>query len=809
MFLRDLTTAVRAHARRPAFLFTAAVMLAAGLGFNTALFAVVRTVLLEPLPYTEPSRVVMLWTGRWPDGQGAVNSYADFADWKATSRSFEALASYNISLGTIRIGNADPEEIGGATVGPDFFRVLGARAERGRLLEADDYGALTELGRPLVISHRMWEQRFGRSPDAIGQLITLAGTPRRIIGVLPADFVQPEPFWGMTTDFWSPQILDAEAQNLRALRFLRVIGRLAPGVTLDQARAEMDAIGRSLMERWPATNERSVVVATVTDELVGDTRPMLLLFLGAAVLVLALAMANIANLLLARAVARRAELALRAALGADRGRLLSQLVAESTIAGLAGGLAGLGVAAAGLHALRLYAPSVLGGVPGLDRIGIDAGVAAFAVLLSMLTGALCGLAPAWRVTRERLSSSLVESRGTAGPGVSRARTWLVGLEVALAVPLVVGAALLTTTLVKMQRVDPGFDAAHALQFRIALSGDRYDEPGARASFLRALESNLTALPGVEAAGVVSSLPLGGLNNTGGAIVDEKPDGTLAQESVGFRSASAGYFAALGIPVRRGTLYSDAAGDVQKVVINERAARALWGAADPIGRRVRFGYLTDADIQPWLTVAAVVGDVRHEGLTREPNPEVFRPYLAHPRSTMMVVARTAGDPGRLVEPARRIVRDADPALAVVNPGAASGFVDGQLAGPRFGVLCAFIFGGLALVLATFGIFAVLSFLVSHRTREIGVRMALGATPGRVRALVLRESMTPAVIGGAAGALLAAWLVRGLSSQLFGVSAADPLAYTGTLALLIAVAAAASWWPARRAMHIDPIKALKEQ
>jgi predicted permease len=502
-------------------------------------------------------------------------------------------------------------------------------------------------------------------------------------------------------------------------------------------------------------------------------------------------------------------MALRAALGADRGRLMSQLIAESMIAGLAGGLAGLGVAAAGLHALRLYAPSVLGGAPGVDRIGIDAGVAAFAVVLSMLTGVICGLAPAWRVTRARVSSSLADMRGTPGPAVSRARSWLVGLEVALAVPLVVGAALLATTLVKMQRVDPGFEASRVLQFRVTLTGKRYDPREASLEFFRDLETRLAVLPGAEGAGIVSSLPLGGLNNWGGSVVYERPDGTLDQLAVGFRTASAGYFRAMGIPIRRGATFSDAPDDADRVVINEKAAQLLWGAADPVGRRVRFGLATDATPQPWLTVAAVVGNVKHEGLTREPIPEVFRPYAALRASTMTVAVRTKGDPAALAQSVRQAVREVDPRLPLVGLGPATQFVEGQLAGARFGVLCAFVFGGLAIVLATFGIFAVLSFLVSHRTREIGVRMALGATPAKVRALVLRESLTPAIIGGAAGALMAAWLVRGLTSQLFGVSPGDPLAYAGAIALLIAVAAAASWWPARRAMGIDPIRALREQ
>jgi predicted permease len=435
-------------------------------------------------------------------------------------------------------------------------------------------------------------------------------------------------------------------------------------------------------------------------------------------------------------------------------------------------------------------------------------VIVFAILLSTATGAICGLLPAWRVGRARFSSSLGDMRGTSGLEVSRARTWLVAGEMALALPLLVGAALLTQTLIREQRVDPGFDAAHALQFRITLADTRYQTSAAKAAFFNVLTSRLAALPGARSAGIVTSLPLGGLNNTGANFVFDREDGTPAVLNLGFRAATSGYFSALNIPLYRGRLFTDSDADTSAVVVNERAARAMWGSTDPIGRRVRFGQLGDAaDSITWLTVVGVVGDLRHEMLTRPPNPELFQPYQANTWSTMTVVTRTDGDPAALVAGARETVRDLDPRLALVGLGSAQGFIDHQLARPRFGVICATLFGVIGLALAAFGTFAVLSVLVAQRTREIGIRMALGAAPGRVRALVMRDTLIPAAIGCVTGGVLAAWAARAIAAQLFDVTPGDPATFVGVIAMLLGVTAAASWWPARRAMNVDPVKALR--
>ena len=803
-FGSDVTTALRGLIRRPGFTLAIGLMLAVGLGFNTALFAVVQSVLLRPLPYVKPDRIVMLWTGRNPDGTGGVNSYADYLTWKEQSHSFESLATYNISFATLTDAG-DPEEIGGSVVSPEFFHVLHVPMALGRGIEPGDELVAPDADRPIVIAHSLWQRRFQSDKAIVGKTLTLAGRQRRIVGVAARDFIHPEPFWNELAEYWSPLTVTDNMRTARGNHYLRVIGRLADDATLPGARAEMDHIGRELMKTYPITNTAPVVVASVHEELVGDTGPLLWMFFGALVLVLSLAVANIVNLLLARTSRRRAELLIRSALGASRARLMTQLIVESVMMGLVGGVMGLAFAEIGIRLLVAYGAI---SAPGIENTRINATVIAFAILLSTVTGAVCGLLPAWRVGRVRFSSSLGDMRGSSGLEVSRARTWLVAGEMALALPLLVGAALLTQTLIREQRVDPGFDAAHALQFRVTLADTRYQDTAAKVSFFQVLTSRLAALPGAKSSGIVTSLPLGGLNNTGASFVFDREDGTPAVLGMGFRAATAGYFEALGIPLRRGRLFAESDADKLSVVVNERAAQAMWGNTDPIGRRVRFGELSDPpDKNTWLTVVGVVGDLRHETLTRPPSPEVFQPYHANTWNTMTVVTRTDGDPAALASGARQIVRDLDPRLALVGLGPAQGFIDHQLARPRFGVVCATLFGAIGLALAAFGTFAVLSVLVAQRTREIGIRMALGAAPGRVRALVLRDTLVPAAIGCLTGGVLAVWAARGIAAQLFDVAPGDPATFAGVVATLLIVTVAASWWPARRAMNVDPVKALR--
>jgi len=743
-----------------------------------------------------------LWTGRNPDGTGAVNSYADYVDWKARNTSFATLACYNIAMSTLT-DSGDPEEIGGAAVSPEFFDVLGARFQAGRAFAIGDELVGTDRGRPVIIADSLWSRRFHRDPQLVGRSIVLDDERRQVVGILRPEFKQPEPYWGTRAEFWTPLPVSDMMRTRHGFHFLRVIGRLAPARTLADARSEMDAIGKGLMAANPVTNIASVVVSPIHDELVGDTQPLLWMFLGAVSLVLLLAVANIVNLLLARASGRRGEMALRAALGASRGRLVSQLVCESTFIGLLGGVCGLVFAQMSLKLLVRYGEIT---APGIENASLDFTVLAFATLLSAGTGALCGLLPALRVARGPVAgSTMSDMRGSSGADSSRTRRWLVAVETSLAVPLLVSAALLSQTLIRMQDVNPGFDPSHTLSFRLTLTGARYDGSAKRIQFFRELQSRLSAVPGVSAVGLVTSLPLGGLNNTGSTVVYRKADGSFADLPVGIRWIAGDYFASLGVPMVSGRTLTDP--DANAVVVNDVAASTMWGAADPVGRTIRFGSATDAKPSELLTVIGVAGSMRHELLTRPARPEVFAPYRVNAWSTMTVTVRGDGDPSGLSEPARSILRELDPRIPLVNLGPVNQFVDNQLARPRFGVMCAAVFGLIGLALASSGTFAVLSLLVAQRTREIGIRMALGARERQIIALIGGQSMIPALTGCLAGGLLAGWLTRLLASQLFGVTAHDPRAFAIAIGLVTGSACLASLWPTRRAMRVNPIVALR--
>lgn len=789
----------RSVTSRPGFSFGIVVMLALGLGFNVALYAIAESALLRPLPHHDPGRVVFLWQGLWPDGDGKVNSVLDYEDFAARSRSFSSLAAFNISFAPLTGGDT-PEQINGSLVTPNFFDVLGGRALLGRTLAAGD--EVPTVDRPIVISHSLWVRRFNQDPNIITQTLTLAGQTRRIVGVMPASFEHPDPFSDEITEYWSPMTITPGMRTARAMRYLRVIGRLAPGVSLETAQAEVEQIGESLRAEFGIlASETNPVLRTIFDELVGDTRLWLLVCAAGAGLVLLLAMGNIVNLLLANTAARRRELAVRAALGASRGRLASQLISESVCLSVGGGL--LGVALASLVLRGVLATG--GDLSRLEEARIDASVWVFAVALSTLTGLLCGLWPALRVTGRKVMGDLAGARGSTGLEVSRARTWLIAGEMALAVPLVTGALLLSVTLWQMVRVNAGFDAGHATHFRVNLpsgTGQRYASVDQRLRFVSDLEARLRALPGVAAAGVVSSLPMGGLNNTGGRFSYEQHDGAVAEMSAGFRSASAGYFDALGIPVLQGRTFTDAPEDSASIVVNARFAQLAWPGRAAVGQRLRLS----SDAKQWRTVIGVVGDVRHVRLTNEADPEVFWPYRSDAWAIVSVVVRSQ-DPQATLAQIRPAITALDSQLPVVALARVSDIIAATRGPAAFSASAATLFGGLAVALSAFGTFAVLSLLVGHRTREIGIRFALGASRARVRALVLRDALIPALAGCLVGLVLAAWLARTLASRVYGVDPYSPWVFVAAVTTLATMAGVATWLPARRAMRVDPAITLR--
>lgn len=797
--IQDARSAWRAVRVRPVFSAGVMVMLALGLGFNIALYAAVESALLRPLPYADAGRLVFIWQGLWPDGNGKVSSYPDYADLVERSRSFSSLSAYNISYGTLLEGG-EAEQINGALVTTNFFETLGRTAMMGRTLQPGD--EVPTENRPIVIAHSLWTRRFNQDPNILNRTMNFGGQARVIVGVMGPDFEQPEPFWGELTEYWTPMRVSDSMRTQRGSRYLRVIGRLTPDSTVDAAAAELTTIGDALRAEFgddaPAANP---VVRPFFTELVGDTRVWLLLCAAGATLVLVLAAGNIVNLLLANTAARKRELAVRTALGAGRLRLATQLICESLWLSVGGGL--LGVAFATLILKGVLATG--GGLARLDQAHVGASTWLFAAALSAVTGVVCGLWPALRVTGRRAVAALGSSRGATGLDVSRARTWLIAGETALAVPLVVGALLLAVTLVNLLRVDPGFDGAHAVHFRITLAGDRYAESDARTAFVRDLEDRLVSLPTIEHAGVVSSLPMGGLNNTAGGFTFADLNGELRQETAGFRAASSGYFAAMGIPLTRGRLFVDRAEDDLSVVVNERLAELFWPGGEAIGRQIKLG---SGESTPWRTIVGVVGNVRHERLTTAAKPEVFWPYRTEPWTTVSVVAGGA-DPTAIVPQVRPLVASLDPQLPVVHLDVVADIVDATRGGARFSATAGVIFGGLALSLSAFGTFAVLSLLIGQRTREIGIRFALGATRGSVRALVLRDAMVPALAGCAVGTILATWLSRALASQVFGVTPQSPWVFAVAIGLLGVIAMLATWLPARRASTVDPALTLRAE
>lgn len=793
--MQSVVAAWRSVRSRPGFSAGVVVMLALGLGFNVALYAIAESALLRPLPYTEPERVVFVWQGLWPDGDGKVNSVLDYEDFRAKSTSFAAMAAFNLSFLPLTDGGA-PEQINGAIVTTEFFEVLGREALIGRTFAAGD--DVPTIDRPIVISHALWTRRFHRDPSVINGTLTLGERSRRIVGVMPADFEHPEPFSDEPVEYWSPMTISPDMRTNRAMRYLRVIGRLAPDVSLASAQSEAAAIGDGLRTaHGELAAEQGPVVRTADDELVGDTRVWLLVCAAGAGLVLLLAMGNIVNLLLANTTARRRELAVRAALGASRSRLAAQLVSESVLLSVGGGLLGVGLASLVIRGV-LAADSNL---VRLEHAGVDTSVWVFAVVLSMLTGVACGLWPALRVTTTRVMGHLASARGATGLEVSRARTWLIAGEMALAVPLVTGALLLSVTLLQMVRVDAGFDADHATHFRVSLR-QRYATAERRIGFVDDLEARLRALPGVTAAGVVSSLPMGGLNNTGGRFAYEQTDGSHAQLSAGFRSASPGYFEALGIRVVAGRGFSSRAEDTTSIVVNERFAQLAWPDGPAIGRRLRLATDTDA----WKTVVGVVGNVRHVRLTDDAEPEVFWPYNTDPWPTMSVVVRST-DPQTTVGQIRPAVAALDAQLPVVALARVSDIVAASRAPAAFSASAATLFGALAIALSAFGTFAVLSLLVGHRTREIGIRFALGATPARIRALVLGDALWPTLAGCLVGLMLAAWLTRTLAASVYGIDPYSPWIFLAAVLLLTTMAGLATWLPTRRAVRVDPAITLR--
>jgi len=805
--LQDLRYGARTLLKQPGFTSIAVLTLALGIGANTAIFSVVHAVLLRPLPFPEAERMVAIQE-LGPDGKRRQATPANFLDWRAQSTVFEQIAAIHEREANLTGEGGEPERIRLAVASAAFFDVLGVRPVRGRLFQPADEAA--GHAPVIVLGHGLWRRRFGEDPEIVGGTVALNGQSYTVIGIAPPGMDYPR-----EREAWVPPLrLAPELNNemnvaeTRGLGYLSVIARLKPGVGVAQAHAEMETLTARLRQQYPETNSnRFNRVVSLHTHLVGDIRPVLWLLLGAVGCVLLIACANVANLMLVRAAGRQKELAVRAALGAGRRRLMRQLLTESVLLAACGGGLGLLFAWWGLEGLIALSP---GDIPRLREIGLDGQALGFTLGISVVTGIAFGLAPAWQVSNLALSESLKEEgRGVMG-GVrrSRLRNSLVVAEVALSLVLLVGAGLLFRSLVQLQRVSPGFDPQQVLTLRLAPSGDRYrDDPQFAAYFERVI-ANLSAVPGVETVGAINTLPLAPGAVTGFFIEGEPARPASQWHAANFRIASPDYFRALGIPLLRGRDF--AAGDIEGrpnvAIINQALAGRGFAGENPIGRRISFGGTNDG--RPvWFEIIGVAANTRTQRLDAEPTPDIYTTYLQTAPAAMSMVVRTAAEPAVVAASVRRAALSVDGAQPVTEFRALEQLVYESIAQPRFNTVLFLGFAGLALLLAVAGIYGVMAYGVTQRRHEIGVRMALGARANDVLRMVIGQGMTLTLIGVAIGLAGAFVLTRWMKAMLFEVSATDPLTFGVIAVLLTGVALLACYMPALRATKVDPLIALR--
>jgi putative ABC transport system permease protein len=789
--------------KAPGFTIVAVITLALGIGANTAIFSVVNGVLLQPLPYPESDRLVGIY--HTTEGHRAVMSGPNFTDVTRTATTLENAAA--ISTGRmILTGEGEPIRLPVAEVSASLFNVLRVRPELGRTFNADENTpGKTNI---VILSHSLWQQRFGSEPNVIGRRIQLDGVAKEVVGVMPEGFSYPE-----ERQAWLPIDYDQNfVSRQRGAWFLNVIARLKPGVTPEQSAAEVETIGRNLARQYPdADAEIGMTTYPLREAMIHDIRRAVLVLLGAVGFVLLIACANVANLLLARAASRETEMAVRTALGAGRGRLIRQLLTESVMLAMIGAGLGLLLAVWGVAFLTSLKPQ---GIPRLENVRIDGTVILFTMAVAVLTGVLFGLIPAFTATRGVAASLKESGRGAATHRASaRVRGALVIAELALAVMLLAGAGLLMRSFVKLQAVDPGFRPEQALTFELTLPDARYAEDAPRIAFLDQLLPRLRALPGVRAVAGVMGLPLSGMDFIISFEVEGRPPVPPAQQpAMQVRVATPDYFSTIGIPLKRGRLFTedDRVGTTRVVLITESAARQFFPNEDPLGKKIKLGWgRGPGKARAGGEVVGIVGDVKEAGLDEPNPPQIYMPFRQWPVSFMSMVIKTATRPTALTDAVRSAVYGVDSNLPVSNLRTLDEIVARSISQPRFYMLLLTIFASVALVLAAIGIFGVLSYAVAQRTREIGIRMALGAQARTVIGLVVREAMTLVILGVVCGTIAALLLSRTMTRMLFSVTPTDPATFAIVAMGLLAVALFASYLPARRATRVDPIVALRTE
>ena len=797
--IKDLRYGVRSFLKRPGFLVIAISTLALGIGATTAMFTVVNSVLLRPLRFPEPERIV-LFQGVNPR-QGITDSnmsLPDIADWQKQSQSFEQIAAF--FGGGVFISTGDEvERVRATAVTSEFFPLFKTNAISGRVLQADDMPEGRETA--VVISHALWQRRFGGTADVVNRKITLNGEPATIVGIMPADFNQPR-----DTEVWTPLPLNP-AEEARENRMLEVVTRLKPGVSMSQAQTEMDTINQRLAQTYVDTNTGwSVRLTELRESMVGELRTSLLILLGAVAFVLLIACANVANLLLARAAYRQKEIALRTALGASRLRVVRQLLTESVLLSLVSGIAGLALS---LWFIKLLVAITPPNTPRFSEIGINWQVFAFTFAVTVLAGILFGLVPALQTSRPNLNETLKDSgqRGSETGGRNRVGSFLIVSEIALSFILLAGAGLMIKSFLHLREINPGFNADNVLTMRLTLPPGKYKQGEPRAQIYQQLVDRVKQTPGVQSAALVLSLPLGGDSfNVGRSVIREgRPMTADEQTNALHLPVSPDYFQTLQIPLKAGRTFTDqdAFNSTKVVIVNETMARALWPNENPIGRR----FTVWRDEKFPREVVGVVGDTK-SSLDKEPEQQMYVPYAQDANwGSLSLAVRTAGEPTALAGSVREAIRAVDKAVPNYNLKTMNDVISTLAAPRRIPMLLMSAFAGVAMLLAMLGIYGVTSYYVTQRTHEIGVRMALGAQIVDVLKLVLRRAMWLAVIGIGIGVAGAVAVTRYLTSLLFGVKPIDTVTFVAVAVVLAVVVFVACMVPARRAAKIDPLEALR--
>ena len=799
---QDFRYAARLLRRAPGFTFIAVAALALGIGANAAIFSVIDTLLLRPLPYANPDRIAVVWEHNLPrDRKNNVVSPGNFIHWRELNQSFAELSAVSMTFRATLTGAGDPVELPQQLISGGLFRMLGVRPALGRDFQPEEDAPRVNV---VLISDRLWRQRFGADPGIVNRTITINATPTLVAGVMPPRFS----ILDKNVDIWSPIGLSAAQRTPRG-RWMCVVGRLKDGVTMAQAHDDMVRVHAELTRRFPQFNTGwTANVIPLKQQLTGDVRPALLVMLGAVGFVLLIACANVGNLVLARATARQRELAVRAALGADRGRLVRQMLAESLLLSMLGAVAGLALAWWALLALRTSVADRLP-VVRLEQVGLSGTVLLFAFAAAVLSAIVFGIAPALTSAGPKLTDSLKDGgrSGSAARG-ARLRSAFVVVEIALALVLLVGAGLLLRSFVTLLRVDPGFDPARTMTMKVSIPTTKYPDAQRQQAFFNQLFERLDALPGVIASGSTSFLPIAGLGSATGFEIVGQPKPAPGQAPVtDVRVIANAYFKAMGIPVIRGRTFDpqDDGTNVRRVIINQALANKHFPGQDPVGKSIIVQWNDEAPDE----IVGVVGDVRQQDLETAPRATIYWPpgRFTYPFAT--IAMRTSGDPRTIVSAAVDALHQLDPNVAAADVKTMEEVVDASVAQRRLTMLLLATFAGLALVLAAVGIYGVIAYSVTQRTQEIGIRMALGAQRSAVMRLVVGQAMMLAAIGLVTGGIGAWLLTRLMQKLLYGVTPSDPLTFAAVSAALALVAAIAASVPGLRATRVDPVVALRAE